>query len=39
MHLTTQLSDITTSITGLETTDSARQFDLLKMGVNTPEIC
>jgi hypothetical protein len=25
--------------TGLETIGSVRQFDLLKMGVNTPETC
>jgi hypothetical protein len=38
-HLTTRLSDITTTITGLETIGSVRQVDLLKMGVNTPETC
>jgi hypothetical protein len=38
-HLTTRLSDITTTITGLETIGIVRQFDLLKMGVNTPETC
>jgi hypothetical protein len=37
-QLTTRLSNITT-ITGLETIGSVRQFDLLKMGVNTPETC